>query len=76
MPRVIQTDSSGNRFVEVDLPSDEKLRISLIPQGWAGTPGVRVQARDSTGHLRQGPEIPVGYLGDLVGAVVELLSRQ
>lgn len=69
----IQIDSSGQRFVEVDMPAG-KVRVTYIEDGWAGLPSVRVQIRDETGHLRQGPEVPVTAIGGMVGAVVDLLG--
>jgi hypothetical protein len=70
----IQTDSADNGYTEVDLGNGERLRITLVQAGWAGTPSVRIQIRDRSGHLRQGPEIPLASIGALIGSVVELLS--
>jgi len=72
----VQTDSAGNSYIEVALPNGDRLRVTLVRAGWAGTPGVRIQLRDGSGHLRQGPEVPADSVGPLVGAVVQLLSSQ
>jgi len=68
-------DSSGNPYAEIDLP-DGAVRVTWIPKGWADMPSVRIQVRDGSGHLRQGPEIPTSTIGGVVGAVVELLSSR
>ena len=66
-------DSKGNTYIEVDIPGG-KVRVTLIQEGWANTQSVRIQIRDETGHLRQGPEIPITAIGGVVGATVELVA--
>ncbi len=68
-------DSKGNRFREVEIPGGS-VRITFVQEGWANIPSVRVQIRDESGHLRQGPEIPISAVGGMVGAVVELLAER
>lgn len=70
----MEIDSSGNRYKEIKIPGGH-VRVTYIEHGWADTASVRIQIRDETGHLRQGPEIPVASIGGVVGAVVELLSQ-
>jgi len=70
------TDSAGNRYEEIDIPGGEHVRVTYIEHGWADTPSVRVQVRDTSGHLRQGPEIPISSVGGVVGAVVTLLTER
>ena len=67
------TDSSGNRYIEKDMISG-KIRATYIENGWSGVPSVRLQIRDESGHLRQGPEIPIENIGEAVGSIVELLA--
>lgn len=71
----MDTDSAGNRFDEIEIPGGW-VRVTYIEQGWANTPSVRIQIRESGGHLRQGPEIPIARIGDVVGAVIELLTSR
>ena len=70
-----QKDSSGQRFVEVETLSDERVRATYVPADKAGyrVDSVRIQIRDQSGHLRQGPEVPVAALGPLVAAFFELV---
>ena len=68
-------DTSNNKYQEVPI-SGGQVRITYIENGWDGSPSVRIQIRDETGHLRQGPEIPITSIGGVVGAVVNLLSGQ
>jgi hypothetical protein len=71
----MDTDASSNSYIEIEIPGG-KVRITYIQNGWADTPSVRIQIRDATGHLRQGPEIPIASIGEVVGAVVNLLSTR
>jgi hypothetical protein len=68
-------DTSGQKYEEIDIPGG-KVRVTYIPHGWADSPSVRIQIRDATGHLRQGPEIPLSAIGGVVGAIVTLLSKR
>jgi hypothetical protein len=36
----------------------------------------RIQIRDMSGHLRQGPEVPVDQIGAVVSAVIDLLKER
>src|SRR5690625_3604721 len=71
--RIMSIDRSGNRYIEKDMCSG-KIRATYVESGWSGEPSVRLQIRDESGHLRQGPEIPVANIGEAVGAMVELLA--
>ena len=70
----MDSDSKGNRYREVEVPGGH-VRVTYVQNGWADSPSVRIQIRDETGHLRQGPEIPISAVGGMVGAVVELLTE-
>ena len=72
----IKTDSSDQSYIEAEMMGDERVRITLIEDSWAETPGVRIQVRQSGGHLMQGPEIPVTAIGNVVAAVVELVRQR
>ena len=71
----IKNDSSGKAYVEVPTAGGEHVRVTLVPadDGGYGQDSVRVQIRDAKGHLRQGPELPVACIGDLVGALVAVV---
>ena len=71
----METDIKDQRYIEVELENDEKVRVTLIPESWSSGPGVRVQIRQRDGHLRQGPEIPVSVVGEVVAAVVDLVRQ-
>ena len=66
-------DSKGNDYREVEIPGG-CVRLTYVQDGWADSPSVRVQIRDESGHLRQGPEIPLSAVGGMVGAIVELVA--
>ena len=68
-------DSKGNNYKEVEIPGGS-VRLTYVQDGWASSPSIRVQIRDDSGHLRQGPEIPVAAVGGMVGAIVELIAAQ
>ena len=68
-------DSKGNNFKEVEIPGGN-VRLTYVQDGWASSPSIRIQIRDDTGHLRQGPEIPVAAVGGMVGAIVELIATR
>ena len=70
------TDSKGNNYKEVEIPGGGHVRLTYIPNGWANSPSIRVQIRDDSGHLRQGPEIPVAAVGGMVGSIVELIAEE
>ena len=65
-------DQKGNAYHEIEIPGGH-VRVTLIQDGWAGSPSVRIQIRDESGHLRQGPEVPLSAIGGVIGAVVELV---
>ena len=71
----MDTDQSGNMYKEIEIQGG-KVRVTYIQNGWDGSPSVRIQIRDASGHLRQGPEIPITSIGGVVGSVVDLLSAQ
>lgn len=66
-------DRKGHAYQEVDMPNGS-VRVTYIENGWAGSPAVRVQIRDDAGHLRQGPEIPLGTIGGVFGAIFDLAA--
>lgn len=68
-------DSSNNQYQEVQI-SGGHVRVTYIKDGWDNSPSVRIQIRDDTGHLRQGPEMPITSIGGVAGAVINLLSDQ
>lgn len=69
----IQQDSRGQNYIEVPMGNGEDVRITHIPNGWNGGPSVRVQIRDDSGRLRQGPDFPEDILSDVIKAMVELI---
>jgi len=71
----IEHDGSGKAFIEVLLQPGERLRVTLVEDSWVGGKGIRLQLRSDDGHLRQGPEIPASAIGEVVEAVVELISK-
>ncbi len=70
----IEVDSSKQSFIEIPMQNNEMVRITYIKDSWSGMGGVRLQIKESTGHLRQGPEIPVNIIGDVVSAVIKLIQ--
>lgn len=70
----MKIDSSNQRYQEIEIPGGF-VRVTYINNGWADSPSVRVQICDESGHLRQGPEIPISVLKEVVGATVFLLEN-
>jgi hypothetical protein len=66
-------DSKGNPYEEIDMGNGEQVRVTYISDSWSGQGGIRVQIRDESGHLRQGPEIPVDVVADVVRSVIRLV---
>lgn len=71
----IETDSSDQHYVEIDMANGQCIRVTHVPDGWTGGEVVRVQIRVENGHLRQGPDIPIENLGEVIQAMVELIRR-
>ncbi len=71
----IKTDSAGQKYIDVPSLADECVRLTFIDKVKAGykADSVRVQIRDASGHLRQGPEVPLESVGPLFSAMIELL---
>ena len=69
------TDSAGQSYVDTPTLVDEHIRATLVTADRAGygVDSIRLQIRDATGHLRQGPEVPLESIGPLVSAMIELL---
>ncbi len=74
----VQEDRSGKCYVEVSTQPDERLRLTLIPAAEAGygVESIRVQIRQESVHLRQGPEVPLATLGPARGGVMALLLHR
>ena len=71
----ITHDSSGQPYIEVDMANGQQVRVTHVPEGWTGGAVMRVQIRVENGHLRQGPDIPLENLGEVLQAMVELIRR-
>jgi hypothetical protein len=67
------TDGSGNYFEKINI-NGGFVRVTYILNGWDNSPSIRIQIEEDNGHVRQGPEIPLSNIGDVVGAIVALLS--
>jgi len=68
-----KVDGSGNVYAQV-----VNIRITLVPETWAGQPGVRIQAYKEEGGLNPGPEIPLPTKKDaydLIEAILRILSE-
>lgn len=69
----IQHDGKKHPYVEVPI-NGGFIRMTYIAEGWDDSPAVRIQIKDnSTGRLRQGPEVPVAELGKMYSATLDLL---
>ncbi len=67
------TDSKGQLYVEVECNGvPERLRVTRVRKTYgvetAGA-AVRIQLRDESGHLRQGPEFGLDYLPGVIAAL-------
>jgi hypothetical protein len=68
---IVTTDGSDQPYVEFALSGGDSLRLT---RRYAAARGevVRIQIRDDSGHLRQGPELPLAQLPDLLYALGRL----
>ena len=73
MPR----DNAGNEYVEVESWEEEgkaeQIRLTYIQEGFDGGPTIRIQVRESSGRLRQGPEMPTRVVSQVVKSLIDLL---
>lgn len=69
----VETDSSGQEYVEVELESGF-LRLTRIHEAWHGGTALRVQMRGEGESPRQGPDIPVGKIGRAFEAALKLFG--
>ena len=67
-------DSKGNRYFEAEVER-EFIRATYVTDGWSGSPAVRLQIRNSSGHLMQSPEIPLDAVGQVFGGIVGLVQE-
>jgi hypothetical protein len=67
------TDSRGNQYVEFDMTSEERIRVTRIAHAdWAGGPTLRIQKRRRTGNVVQGPEFPASVAASMIDAIRSL----
>ena len=73
----VQRDSSDQPFVDTPTLLNEHVRTTFVREDRAGygVDSVRVQIRDATGHLRQGPEVPLAAVPGLIAAAMELIRE-
>ena len=70
-------DSANNEYDEVPIDeSGEKVRVTYVEKAWDGGAGLRIQIRDSSGHLRPGPEIPESKLAAVIAAALQLVIQR
>jgi len=74
----IQNDGSDQAYVDTPTLVNEHIRATLIRASRAGygVDSIRLQIRDAGGHLRQGPEIPLSSVPDLLKALAELVLQR
>lgn len=66
-------DSRGNDYLEFDMTSEERIRVTRIAHAeWAGGPTLRIQKRRKSGNVVQGPEFPAAVAGSLIAAIESL----
>jgi len=74
----LETDGGGKRYCDIPTLGGEHVRITFVPEDQAGyeVDCVRIQIRDNTGHLRQGPEVPLLVIGDVYSSIIGLLMER
>jgi hypothetical protein len=72
-----KTDGSHQRYVDIPSHGGEHIRLTFISGEKAGyqRDSLRIQIRAADGHLRQGPEIPLDILIQVLGAAGVLVSE-
>jgi len=71
----MERNSSGHPYQEVPYPNGDRLRVTLVEDGFYGGRSLRIQMHDAGGKLFPGPEIPVSHLPEAVAAMVKLASH-
>ena len=68
-------DSAGQTFVDVPTLVGEHIRATFVKAPKAGykVDSIRLQIREASGHLRQGPDVPLESVGPLVSAIIDLI---
>ena len=73
----MQWDNAGNAYIEVESWEEEgrteQVRLTYVQQGFDGGPTIRIQIREPSGRLRQGPEMPTRVVSQVVKSLVDLL---
>ena len=74
----VQHDSSNQPFIATPTYHNQSIRVTFVGEDMAGynEDSIRVQRRDESGHLLQGPEIPLTALPGVIAAAVELVRGQ
>ncbi len=67
-------DKKGQKFVEFPI-TEGSVRLTYIKKGWDNDPSIRIQIKDEKGHLRQGPEIPIKFFGNIFSSTLELITK-
>ena len=63
-------DSAGNPYSEFDMSDEERIRVTRIRHAaWASGPTIRIQKRQASGKLANGPEFPADRADHLIEAV-------
>jgi len=69
---MFKVDGSQNKYLDIKMDNNENIRLTYIKNSWHNEDGFRIQIQDSTGHLRQGPEIPFRYTTHLIASLYEI----
>lgn len=70
------TDRSGHNYLEVAMSNTEAVRLTYINEAWNGSQAIRIQIKETSGHLRPGPEIPLENIADTVAAMINLMRKK
>lgn len=68
----IPRDGKNQKYLEHEMVNGEHIRVTLIGDSWSGENGIRIKIRQTDGHLRQGPEIPISCIGDIFKNIFQL----
>lgn len=66
-------DRSGHEYRRTPR-GGEFIRTTYVEEGFTGTPAIRIQVDVPGEGLRQGPEIQIGIIRQVMGSIEDLLG--
>jgi len=73
----LKRDTAGHPFIEQEIDADNKLRLTYVPDGWAGRGAIRMQLNNvEEKGPRRGPEVPVSVFFNAVLNMIQAIMKE